>query len=227
MGIQLELKDSVRSIENVFIEGNNWIVNEEYCELTIDIFREASQLSRLQWELNGIVKGSTTGTSLSLTVDRPSLSDAGEYFCVAIFKNGISSRTSAGFLLIYCKNCIMCSRVMHWWHVLFSSIAPALVEVPEVHEAVAGGNVTLNCSSNIPGTRVRWRRDPVSPFISKDLLEEVTSSQSGTYECVVIETASGGNEIYTVTSRLHVIGMMHVLHTENSASSQWSMYVNV
>ena len=93
---------------------------------------------------------------------------------------------------------------------LCSPTVPTLVVAPSVHEAVAGENVTLNCSSNIPGTRVRWRKKSENSFISNDLLVEVMPNQSGIYECVVIETASGGFEIYMVTSCLRVIGMMYV-----------------
>ena len=80
------------------------------------------------------------------------------------------------------------------------------VTAPAVQQVVAGEDITLQCSSVIPGTDTRWRRDSESPFIPSGLLQQVTLSQSGQYECVVIERGSGGSAIYTVISQLHVIG---------------------
>ena len=69
------------------------------------IFRDDA-LTKLQWELNGEQKTSTISSRIELTlsIDQPTESDAGEYFCVAYFSDGRSNRVSGGFLNIYCKH---------------------------------------------------------------------------------------------------------------------------
>ncbi len=86
-------------------------------------------------------------------------------------------------------------------------LAADSVSVPAVQQVVAGEDVTLQCSSAIPGTSTRWRRVSDSSTIPDGMLQQVNLNQSGLYECVVIETASGGSSIYTTMTELLIIGI--------------------
>ena len=76
---------------------------------------------------------------------------------------------------------------------------------------VEGSDIELQCSSNIPGTSIRFSDSDNSPLASATL-HEVNLDQQGKYNCLVIDLTAGGNNIYTTKFALQVIGKYNRLY---------------
>lgn len=90
--------------------------------------------------------------------------------------------------------------------------------MPRVQEVVAGEDIDLECTSSIPDTFTRWKRN--SEFLSSSVLVEVNLAQSGSYECVVLDSSL--SSIYTVIIELHVIGMQCDRNNKNTVGLKGS-----
>lgn len=70
---------------------------------------------------------------------------------------------------------------------------------------VAGSDIELQCSSEIPETATIFSASDDSPLASATL-HEVNLNQQGEYNCLVIDLTTDGNNIYTTMIQLQVIG---------------------
>lgn len=83
-------------------------------------------------------------------------------------------------------------------------IAEQSINAPAIQQVVAGSDIELQCSSEIPGTSTIFS-DSNGPLTSATL-HEVHLDQQGEYNCLVIDLTADGNNIYTTTIQLQVIG---------------------
>ena len=81
------------------------------------------------------------------------------------------------------------------------------ISIPAIQEVVAGSNITLECSSDLPeATSSSWSKlaQPANIQVSNPLTH-VTLQQQCEYQCV-IEDESTGNLVFSATINLRVIG---------------------
>lgn len=65
------------------------------------ICNSTKRLTRLNWLRDGEVVLTTTFTMLAIIIDGPTLDDAGQYSCQAVFTDGSRADISAGFLNLF------------------------------------------------------------------------------------------------------------------------------